>query len=541
MAPPRRGWYGLVVQLRGVLLDAVVLLSGAAVLILELLGPLLLAPLYGRSHHVWAAIITVTLVGLAAGYAAGGALADRRPPLGALRAALLAAAAGALLVTLLRRPVLLGLVSLDPRAGALLASLLLFGLPMTALGAVAPLAARVRVTALDDVGRSVGRLYAVSTLGSVAGALVCTFVLLPALPLGTVALVVAGLLLAALAVTFTARPVPPAVAGAALLAAGALATGLAARPAEAREKDGVHVVRVVRSAYGEIRVVDDRRGRAAQRHLLVDGTTQTMIDAASGTSLSDYIQGLQLARAYRPQAREALVIGLGGGSLVKALARDGFAVTTVELDGALVDVARRDFGLPADLPVVVADGRRHVEDTDATFDLIFIDAFATYAIPEHLCSREAFATMRRRLRPGGVIAMNVTTLWSGPAARIWRSIRRTLAAELAHVEAFDLRQDRLQSPTNLLLFASDAPLAIDPGLDLSFQPERRSPDPEHRALRQTLRRRVLPYRVEVGPEDADALVLTDEHNPINAWQLDGFQLFREQILRHFPAEVLLPD
>src|SRR5215475_7269661 len=61
------------------LLRAAVMIGGAAVMVIEILGSRILAPSFGTTLHVWSALITVTLAALAAGYAVGGRMADRRP------------------------------------------------------------------------------------------------------------------------------------------------------------------------------------------------------------------------------------------------------------------------------------------------------------------------------------------------------------------------------------------------------------------------------------------------------------------------------
>src|SRR6266545_2479912 len=78
------------------LLRAAVLVGGASVMIVEILGSRMLAPTFGTTLHVWSALITVTLAALAIGYAWGGRIADRRPELGALMV-VIASAVGTLL------------------------------------------------------------------------------------------------------------------------------------------------------------------------------------------------------------------------------------------------------------------------------------------------------------------------------------------------------------------------------------------------------------------------------------------------------------
>lgn len=150
--------------------------SGYFVMGVELLGGRLLAPYFGGSIFVWGALITVFMACLAVGYLLGGQLSLRAPSLPRL-GFLLAAAA------LLAIPIVVGEGVLDwlswkiddLRYGALLGSLLLFGAPSVFSGMVSPYAVRLLVNDLSASGRSAGRLYFASTLGSAAGTLATSF------------------------------------------------------------------------------------------------------------------------------------------------------------------------------------------------------------------------------------------------------------------------------------------------------------------------------------------------------------------------------
>src|SRR5262245_24112893 len=118
---------------------AAVATSGAAVMILELVGTRVIGPFYGTSLFVWTALIAVTLIALAAGYWLGGLLADRQPSPG-LEWPLAAAGLLCVLVPPLSRPVLLATDALGLRAGAFCSALLLFLLPLMSLATIGPLA-----------------------------------------------------------------------------------------------------------------------------------------------------------------------------------------------------------------------------------------------------------------------------------------------------------------------------------------------------------------------------------------------------------------
>ena len=151
---------------------------------LEIVGSRVLAPVFGTSLFVWGALITTFLAALAAGYALGGRLADRRPEAALLSGILLAA--GALAVLLFAAPdAVLSAASGAPvpdRFRALLAAIVLFGPPSVLMGAVTPFAVRLAAKDLALVGSAAGRLSAISTAGSILGAFATAFFLIPTFP-----------------------------------------------------------------------------------------------------------------------------------------------------------------------------------------------------------------------------------------------------------------------------------------------------------------------------------------------------------------------
>jgi MFS family permease len=207
-----------------------VFVSGAVLLGLEIAASRVLAPYFGNSLYVWGALIGVVLAGLAVGYWLGGTLADRWPEPWLLVAAMSLGAAGVVAVPLLDQPVLDAIVAWDPepRLNAVLAAVCLFGLPSVVLAGVTPIAIRLRADAITRLGRTSGRLFAVSTFGSIVGTFATAFWLVP--EMGTDQVIAVGgvvLLAGAAAVAAAERLVLPlVVALAALCGATAVAAGL---------------------------------------------------------------------------------------------------------------------------------------------------------------------------------------------------------------------------------------------------------------------------------------------------------------------------
>lgn len=180
-----------------------VFICGAVVMAFEVLCARILGPFTGTSMFVWASVIGVILTSLSLGYVAGGRIADRKGSYPGLGKIIMAAGSVILLLSFIIKPVIsliTGSIA-DVRIASLLASFLLFALPALLLGMVSPYAARLRIREVQTSGMTVGNLYALSTVGSIAGTLLAGFVLIPAFRISIImilmslVLVVTGLMM----------------------------------------------------------------------------------------------------------------------------------------------------------------------------------------------------------------------------------------------------------------------------------------------------------------------------------------------------------
>jgi len=453
----------------GLALKLTVFLIGAAVLIVEIAGARLLSPYFGSNLYVWSAVISVTLFALALGYWRGGQLADARGSHGLLDRLIAAAALLVALDPLFVQATARRLIELPFQAGILLAALVCFAPPLLVLGAVTPVAIRIAVPDFGHVGRAAGAVYACSAAGGILGALAAGFLLLPHWPVNRVFFVTAAVLAALAAARWLARrrsPLTSAAAAMALLAVGGMPVP-PSRSWEARAERGFRVVAEKPGFYGWVRVVESDR----LRYLLVDGSAQSM-QTLGGYPFFRPVWALGVSANLRTRSKNALLIGLGGGDLVRLFRRHDLRITAVELDPVVVETAFHHFGLRRDdLRVVVDDGRRYLARHPADLDIIVLDAYAGSCPPLHLFSQEAFAEMKSKLRPGGLLAVNVVA--RGYRDRLAAGVAATLATLFPHLLAVPTEGDPARLG-NLVFFASDQPLAF---------PAAWNPDPSARPMR----------------------------------------------------------
>src|SRR5215211_1163214 len=446
-------------------LRVLVFAGGFASIGVELAASRLLAPFFGSSTFIWASLIGLTLAFLSLGYFLGGRLADRRPEPDVLYTVAAVAAVAIGMIPFVARPLLTGSLDafreLDAGAfyGSLMGTLLLLAPPVTLLGFISPFAIRLQLTDVASAGTTAGSLYALSTIGSITGSFIPALVLIPLI--GTAATFIAlslTLLVPSVAGLVLMRAWP--VALAASLAAFAVPALALAAPAGVRPPDRGILLDERESAYNYIQVVDEDGRRSL---ILNDGHAVHSVydpDELLTGGPWDYfmIAPLMVEGAAEPEPRDVLLIGLAGCTVARQLtaAYGAIPIVGVEIDPEINAVAREYFALDEldNVDVVVADGRYALRSSDATFDLIGVDAYRQPYIPFQLASREFFQEVSAHLRPGGVAVVNAGRTRTD--FRLVEALAATMRDVFPNVVAVDV--DRY---TNTILVGSQSPLSAD--------------------------------------------------------------------------------
>ncbi len=430
------------------LLAAVV---GASSLGAEIAAARLLAPWFGASTIVWANTIATVLVALSAGYWAGGRLADRDPSLAGLSRIVLGAAALLALVPFVAEPFLrISVQALDSvQAGAFVGSLIgvlvLVAVPVMLLGAVSPYAVRLSVHSVEEAGRVAGRLYAISTMGSLVGTFLSALVLIPLVGTRRTFLLFA-LSLAVAAV--------PALGRRFVLAPVALALLLAIPVGTVKASGSAKVIWEKETEYQYARVVQADDG---ERTLELNEGQAIHSEYRPGTWLTgDYWDEMLVLpfAAGRGAPRSVAILGNAAGTTARAYGHffPRTRVDAVEIDGALTDVGRRLFDLRGpNLHLHTADARPFLRRTGRKFDLIVVDAYRQPYIPFYLSTREFFALAHEHLTPRGMVVINVGHPETSDGLE--KVLTATMGAELRTV----VRDP--SEPTNTMLVGTDAPVS----------------------------------------------------------------------------------
>jgi spermidine synthase len=494
-------------------LYATAAVTGASIMIVEILGAKMLAPYVGTSHFVWTAQITVALVALAVGYYLGGRLADRSQRLGPLYGAILVAGLYLCGITLAIQPVAFWCLGFRLALGSLLASLLLFFVPLVLLAMVGPFFVRVLTESVAGVGGNVGRLTAIGTLGSVAGTLLIGYVLIPLAPNSCTLYLTAAVLLTVAGAYYAvwdrrSRNLPAVAMG---IVAG-LSLGYLGLRADVRLRSG-DVVELFRgnSNFGILQVVEQRE--SAYRYYLNDYLVQNTYDPVRKQSLSMFTYLLHdLALAYTPAVRTALCIGLGIGIVPTQMTAEGVQVDVVEINPAVVRVAREFFDCPVErFRVALGDARHFLLQGTNRYDTIILDAFLGDSSPVHLMTREAFASMRQRLSPEGTLVINCFVDFVPRKDFFGTSLHQTLRRVFRSVRVHSA------GTGNVFYVASDRE-DLRPLRQPDFQKM-------HPTVRHTAR---AAFETLVEPDPKRGIVLSDDFNPVEYYDAAN----REEIRRH---------
>jgi spermidine synthase len=443
--PPSDGTYPRL------LLLVLVFVVGAASLGAEIAAARLLAPYFGASTIVWANTIGVVLVALSAGYWFGGRYADRHPHMRGLCLLVLAAALLIAAVPFAARPFLgfsvdaFDTVSVGGFAGSLFGVLVLVAVPVTLLGAASPWAVRLAVRDADRAGEVVGRLYAISTAGSLFGTMVAALLLIPLLGTQRTFLVFALVLALTAAAGLGWRFV---------LVPAALALAISAPVGTIKAADTGRVLFEAETTHQYARVVERDDGSRVLE--LNEGQAVHSLLRPGSYLTGDYWDGhLYLPFAARPvPPRRIAILGNAGGTVARAFGHffPATAVDAVEIDGELTELGRRFFDLRNPrMRTFAEDARPWLERSDGGYDAIMVDAYRQPYIPFYLATREFFELVRERLAPGGAVIVNVGH--PEGSEELERVLGATMAAAFPHV-----LRDPIES-TNTLLLAAKGPLS----------------------------------------------------------------------------------
>ncbi len=444
-------------------------------MIFEIIGSRILSPYIGTSTYVWTSLIGIILAALSLGYWLGGRLADRRPD-PKLLAAVIFTAGGLISVTVLIKDVVLSSIAGIPlglELKAVIAAILLFAPASICLGVVAPFAVRLKMTSLDTTGRTVGRLYALSTIGSIAGTFAAGFFLIPFVGSVRTLYFVAGGLIVLAPLVAPLKFSPRNISVVLLFILGVAASEV-----------NIYVLRVhlevydADTEYTRFRVynsTDPKTGKQVRALATDPYFVQSAAFVDSDELVLEYSRFYHLMRHYQPRIGKSLIIGGAGYSFPKEHLKvyPDAQLDVAEIDPKMTEIARKFFGLRDDprLTIIHEDARMYINRAETgQYDAVLMDAFGSlFSVPHHLTTVEAVREISRILKDDGVVIFNLGSAITGPSSGFLQAELRTYQEVFPQVHLYKVRSEypdhRLQ---NLIIAASKSP---SPAIFISEDPQ----------------------------------------------------------------------
>lgn len=435
-------------MVRRYILELAVFVCGAVVMIYEIIGSRIVSPFIGTSTYVWTSLIGVILAALSLGYWLGGRMADRRPHVRILAAVVLAAA-GLISLTVLLKDLVLTFIGELPTGleiKAVLASAALFAPASIALGFVTPYAVKLKTISLDDTGKTVGRLYALSTVGSIVGTFTAGFVLIPFVGSTRTLYILAAVLLAT-GVSLAPLKLDRTVVAIIVV----FITGIVSNEATGYYLRTTRGLLDIDTEYNRVQIfetTDPTTGRPIRAMSIDPYFVQSTIFLDGPELYARYTRFYHLVRHLRPDFRRTLMIGGAGYSFPQdhLAVYPNAQIDVVEIDPGMTEIARRHFRLTDDprLRIIHEDGRVFLNRAGSgTYDAVFIDAFSSlFSVPYQLTTIEAVKHVDRVLDERGVAIVNIGSALSGDASRFLHAELATYSAVFPHVDIFKVQIDR---------------------------------------------------------------------------------------------------
>jgi len=449
-------------------LEVLVFVSGALVMVLELTGSRIIAPYVGSSIFVWSSLIGIILAALSLGYYWGGKLADR----GARNKTLgiITFSAGIFIgASAVFEKSILGLLSeniSDIRIIALVSCLILFAPGSVALGMVVPYTVKLKLRSLKRTGEVTGRLYALSTIGSILGTFLTGFYLISSLGSRNILFLISALALV-------------------------LSFALLAKRIRVWSLFGFFVLMMTYSfpltnnlpfldkdtAYNRV-ILEEGLDPKTSRPILVLKTgilrQSAMFLDKDDDLVYEHTKYYRLAGHFNPNIKKALAIGGGGFSYPKDFLKNypEADLDVVEIDPTITALAKKYFNLSETprLRIVEMDGLVFLKRNTKLYDAIFMDAFGgDMSMPFHLTTKEAVSALFSGLSENGLVVLNIGSAFDGKKGKFLWAEYNTYKQLFPYVYLFGVADAKdMQKLQNIILVAVKSK---EPPSLTSFDPE----------------------------------------------------------------------
>ena len=432
---------------------------GMTIMAVELSASRLLAPYFGTSSIIWTVIIGLIMISLSLGNVLGGRSADKHNNLGRLFSLVWISAIWIAVIPFVGKYVIafsaIIMMWILPNnllvAGSVFSCLVVFSIPLVILGMASPYLVKLGVRDMENSGRTTGEIYATSTVGSIIGTFIPTFLTIPYIGTQKTFLVFSlalNLICLYYFIKSKKRIIRTAIST-------ALVFALLFAPLGSSYAFWKKTVLEDESLYNYLQVAEE--GDSVILSTNVAFGVQSVYTRNKSLSGLYYDYALMapffLKQAKPDKKMDVLVLGMGTGTFAKECKHffPNSEIEGVEIDQKIVDLSKKYFELKdEEARVFVNDGRTFLSGKDAgKYDLVMVDAYHDITIPFHMSTTEFFSEIKQHLNPDGVIMININ-MRSEKSTEITDYLTQTLRNNMNRVYKYNVPDS-----SNTIVYSSD--------------------------------------------------------------------------------------
>lgn len=432
---------------------------GMTIMAVELSASRLLAPYFGTSSIIWTIIIGLIMMSLSLGNILGGRSADKHNNLGRLFSLVWIAAIWIAVIPFVGKYVIafsaIVMMWILPNnllvAGSVFSCLVVFSIPLVILGMASPYLVKLGVKDMENNGRTTGEIYATSTIGSIIGTFIPTFLTIPYIGTQKTFLVF-SLALNLICLYYFTKTLKRIIRTA---ISTALVVALLFAPLGSSYAFWKKTVLEDESLYNYLQVSEEGDSVILSTNVAFGVQSIYMKNKTLSGLYYDYalMAPFFLKQAGTDKKMDVLVLGMGTGTFAKET-RHFFPnsnIEGVEIDQKIVDLSKKYFELKDnEAKVFVNDGRTFLASKDAKkYDLVMVDAYHDITIPFHMSTTEFFSEIKQHLNPNGVIMININ-MRSAKSTEITDYLTQTLRSNMNKVYKYNVPDN-----SNTIVYSSD--------------------------------------------------------------------------------------
>jgi len=388
-------------------------IASFCILVIEIVAGRILAPFVGVSLYTWTSIIGVVLAGISIGAFIGGKLADRFPYRKTLGWLLLISGIATLFISPATNIIAGYRFPASLMLRILIVTAIIFFIPSTILGMISPVVVRLTIKDIERAGNVVGKIYAISTLGSIIGTFAAGFFLISWMGTRNIILAMGAILI--LTSLLWGSFLRSGKAITAVLISFLLVTvtyGFAFKPILTSD-----TCYYKESDYYTIKVKDTlgKDGKTPLKALVLDNLVHSYVNLKNPQHIEYRYEKIYADvlkwRFAKDESFRSLAIGGGGYTFPRYMEvyYPAAILDVVEIDPEVTKIVYQHLGLPINTRIQSynEDGRWFVMNCKKKYDVIFADAYNDLSIPYHLTTKEFARQLREIMNPQGIMLTNI--------------------------------------------------------------------------------------------------------------------------------------